>query len=81
MTPPRWSPEQVRAWVERHGTATDCAARLRVPRSQLQAWMADPTKGWAREIPPYIQAHMEAIDTIEEGRNPARAARARRRDP
>jgi hypothetical protein len=64
MIPARWSPEQVRAWVERHGTATDCAARLRVPRSQLQAWMADPGASWARELPPYIQYAMELTDEL-----------------
>lgn len=66
--PPTWTPEQVRAWVERHGgNITACARRLDVPRTQLQAWLADPGETErARPLPRYVQAHMTTLDEHEE---------------
>lgn len=60
-----WLPADVRAWVERHGgNASGLARVLRVPRTQLQAWMADPeSASTARSLPSYVQAHMETLDS------------------
>lgn len=62
--PTTWTPQQVRAWVDRHGgNVTACARRLRVPRTLLQAWMSEAPS--ARELPAYVQSHMETIDRHE----------------
>lgn len=69
-TPPAvWTHLDARAWVERHGgNVTACARRLRVTRSQLGAWLADPAvASSARELPPAVQAHMETLDRYEAG--------------
>lgn len=59
-----WTPEQVRAWVERHGgNVTALARRLRCGRTALQAWMTD--KEWGRPLDPKVQAHMETINKLE----------------
>jgi hypothetical protein len=65
--PGTWTPEQVRAWVERHGGNVSAAARrLRWPRSRLQAALADPAEArTAAELPAYIQAHCETMDLYE----------------
>jgi transposase-like protein len=64
-----WTPAETRAWVERHGgNISRLARRLRVPRTQLQAWLADPAEtSRARPLPPYIQAFMETLDTLTHG--------------
>lgn len=60
-----WTPDDVRAWVDRHGgNVSACARRLRVPRTLLQAWMSEAPS--ARELPAYVQAAMETIDELEE---------------
>lgn len=62
-TPP-WTPAETRAWVERHGgNVTAAARRLGVPRTQLQAWLADPTEtARARALPLYVQRLMAMLD-------------------
>ena len=58
--PATWTPEQVRAWIDRHGgNVSALARRLRVPRGSLQAWA-----GGSRPTPPYIVALMEALDEL-----------------
>jgi hypothetical protein len=63
-----WDHERVRSWVQRHGgNVTALARRLRVGRTELQAWMADPlVTSRARVLPPRVQAHMVTIDELEE---------------
>ena len=66
--PATWTPEQIRAWIDRHGgNVTAAARRLRVPRSKLTSWLADPEEASsARPLPPYIEAHMETLDDLAE---------------
>ena len=59
----RWTAAEIRAWIERHGgNVTACARRLGVPRTQVQAWIAEPESLSARHLPRYVQAHMETLD-------------------
>lgn len=69
--PAPWTHLNARAWVDRHGgNVAACARRLRVSRSQLGAWLADPAEASsARELPPAVQAHMETLDRYEHGRD------------
>lgn len=64
---PAWGPAEVRRWVERHGNNVSALARrLDVPRTLLQAWLADPdTSTSARALPRYIEAHMRTLDRLE----------------
>ena len=56
-----WTPEQVAAWIERHGgNVSALARRLRVARTKLQEW-----KRGTRALPRYVQAHMETLDRYE----------------
>ncbi len=66
---PTWPPEQVRAWIDRHGgNLSACARRLRVHRTELQGWVADPDQSSsARSLPPRVQGHMESLDAHEPG--------------
>lgn len=58
--PDPWTPEEVEAWVARHGgNVSDLARRLRVGRRMLQMWKQGQG---GRPLPPYIQAHMETLD-------------------
>lgn len=57
-----WTPTEARAWVERHGgNVSALARRLGVHRTRLQGWLSED----GRELPPYIQRHMETLDQLE----------------
>lgn len=66
--PGTWSPDEVRAWTERHGGNVSRLAReMGVSRQTLQGWMADPaTTASARPVLPIAQRLMEAWDRIAE---------------
>lgn len=65
QTDTTWTPEQVRAWTDRHGgNITALARRLRVGRTRLQGWMSETAS--ARPLPPYVQAHMETLDQLRQ---------------
>lgn len=65
--PTPWPPASVRAWVERHGgNVTACARRLDVARPRLTGWLSErPAASTARDLPRYIQAHMQTLDGLQ----------------